>query len=411
MHFSCPFSALPLCRKQAVDEWIGSNEKNPVEDLGEDRSKWVKCSICGQPNRYVFYICNIFNGNFLNVGSDCIKYFGVRVDRNGRSIDQLIKNAKRVRRLAELDSRIPGIDNIVTEWHHCLEEFPIVLPSKLENQYLELGNKLKKVYEMYLNEEEKRVEEIADTITKLLTQKDNILKQIEAHIEKHKEQDFVATKELVRWLETNGKHSVVQMIKEDGGKIKWRTVHRIEEPRLMNLILKKLGPHFQRIGAALIRADIEQGRYIWQPLWGPKLALSCKHSTLLLRYGGLLFNEILDKPLTRQALVEISEFYGETSLDLAIAELFSKLQGTDFRLWGYNLNYNEVVFLNLKQHNYIILPMIDFLSTFKGLVLNTDNKSTSDIVNYVVKSGKAPCSFEDINEQQRLRREPYIILR
>ncbi|MCG9969648.1 hypothetical protein L9W92_16715 [Pelotomaculum terephthalicicum JT] len=76
---------------QATVEWEG-NPQHPVDDLEDKRTP---CTLCGQPTRWVFYIFNKWNGKNINVGSECVKHFGISVDKTGLTVDQLTKRATR----------------------------------------------------------------------------------------------------------------------------------------------------------------------------------------------------------------------------------------------------------------------------------------------------------------------------
>jgi hypothetical protein len=140
---------LPQVQKRAVLEWrIWSRQ--PVKDLGPNREEWIACALCNTANRYVFYIENIVSGKCLNVGSECVKDFGINVSHEGMTLTQLLKMASRTRLILELDKQFPKIEQTVRTWNSVLSNQPIIVPLVLEKPYVELGKLCSTVFESYV---------------------------------------------------------------------------------------------------------------------------------------------------------------------------------------------------------------------------------------------------------------------
>ena len=60
-------------RDECEKEWYSNGKMDVVES--DNQEDWVKCALCGTPNKYIYYIVNRLNKTKLNVGSDCIDKF------------------------------------------------------------------------------------------------------------------------------------------------------------------------------------------------------------------------------------------------------------------------------------------------------------------------------------------------
>lgn len=391
--------------KQAAEEWKG-DEKRLIEDRGPDNRAWLKCSLCGTPNRYIFYIENRFNANRLNVGSECIKYFGLTVRRD-KSMSDLIREATRIRLLGVLNEKLPGIAALVEGWSHSLEEHPVILPASLENRHVELGTKIRDLYERYLNGiiDETAIEQIA-----LLSSNAKTLSQeIEQYVAENLNKEFAAKSEIRTWLNNRGYHQVLEMIKEDEGQITWRTAHRIEELRFVRSLVPHFSRYMEKIGLRITDVDVNSISYVLE-FPSTKVRLCCKHRDFVLHYGGLIFGQDPIRPFTPKDIAAISSIYDEQSIDFVLQRLAAKARDSGVNLWGYDIEYDEMVVFDQHLGGYLILSLKSFVEQFKAVALGLQGKAVSELLQYVRNSQSRRYSRDEIKEFEEIRKSGYLPL-
>ncbi|WP_270996132.1 hypothetical protein [Listeria seeligeri] len=185
------------------DEWIqtkGSND-NLIDDMGVNPKNRKKCSLCNTPNRFIYYIENTLNKKKLNVGSDCINEFGSIANSSKKTLNTMMKNARRDDRKQKLLKRIPDVRTSVEKWDNFIRNLPIMVSDNEIEAYRSLGLKATKIYEKILNTGLK--EELIDQLKKII--KDGINEQqiINKRIESISQQDFILTSTQAKWIESN----------------------------------------------------------------------------------------------------------------------------------------------------------------------------------------------------------------
>lgn len=97
----------------------------------------TNCTLCNQPNKLIFYIENIINGNKLNVGSTCIEYFK-GVIKNEIFDEPIEKTRNRLRKEQNLVERrtaftktYPDCQKRIDELRRVAEESPLLLPETI----------------------------------------------------------------------------------------------------------------------------------------------------------------------------------------------------------------------------------------------------------------------------------------
>lgn len=365
---------------QAVEEWKGEGEL--VDILSPDRSEWVKCSLCGTPNRFIFYITNKLNGESLNVGSECVKYFGFKIGDQRMNTKQLIKNKMIFLNLKKLNEKFPGIQKVVEQWNSRLESYPIVLPLILENNYLDLGERLRHYYHKYLNQE---VDDgVFPQVETVLIERDDILKRIQQYVTDNIDRKYIPGKLIERWLKAKGDYEALEMLKKDG-EITWKTVHRIEEPEFMKSLLNDFNRVLRDFKVKILNVNRDSGSYVVEPSVNPKIRLMCKHKKLTLDYGGLLFGEELIRPYDFHHLVEISLLENDENTYISVIDVLKTLsKGSGVRFEEYNIELDRINVFEKSTGKYLIINnLMDFLNKFKNLAFGVGNQSINDMVKYI----------------------------
>ncbi len=394
--------------KQAAEEWSGDNQ-HPIDLLDDDNR--IRCQLCNHKIKYVCYIVNKLNANRLEVGRECVKHFGLISDI---PIEELFKEMARIKKIEEFNLLVPGIEKVIGTWDGKLDRYPILIPKKMKSPYLALGRRVKELFQEFVGEHEiteDKKEEIFCEIYEILKKQEALLNNIEKYVAEEKNQKYVPTREMVNWLKRKrikDAYTALDWLEEDG-KVAWRTIFRIEEPNFMKSVIKDLNEHFTRIGLKVEKVDTNLNGYILVSSKKPKIKLFCKHRKLMLDYGGLLFDQDIDKKLTLENVVQISTIYKEESTIDAFIDTISVLTNKfDIEFKENFYDFDEVVVYDKKANNFIIVKhLLSFIDNFKGLPFEVGNETVEDLVKYITLPHNTRYSPTDIKEIRKAREKPY----
>uniref|UniRef100_UPI0014304521 hypothetical protein n=1 Tax=Listeria valentina TaxID=2705293 RepID=UPI0014304521 len=196
------------------DEWIQSKGPNgqTEEDMGPLKEKWKRCSLCGTPNKYIFYIENTISKKKLNVGSDCITEFGSIAGNAKKSKQSMQKNALRARNLQELLEKIPKVRSTIENWNDFIRNLPIILSLNETNSYQEIGLSAHECYEKILTKglKDDYIQQLKDLIQSGKHEKKKILHKIDSF----DGELFVLTNKQLQWIKAHQPDKVKDIIAE-----------------------------------------------------------------------------------------------------------------------------------------------------------------------------------------------------
>jgi len=81
------------------------------------------------------------------------KIQSIRIVLKLQHLDNLLKNAKRLKRREEIEHIFPGIDLRIYQWSNFIDEQPIIINDTLSKKYFELGDLLSSIYGAFLRQE------------------------------------------------------------------------------------------------------------------------------------------------------------------------------------------------------------------------------------------------------------------
>ncbi|MCL6479885.1 MAG: hypothetical protein K6T65_16055 [Peptococcaceae bacterium] len=391
---------LPVVLKQAASEWRG-NPKRLMEDMGPNEDDWLHCSLDNQPNRYIFYIENILNGTTLNVGSECVKHFWDG-SLKGKSVAQLKREATRLKRLNDLNDKIPGIARTIESWGSIIQEALVIIPNSLEKPYLDLGRKAKDMLESYLSS--KFEVDYFNEFRQILEKRHVFANQINEYIKNNQMKRDIPTKEIRIWLENNNLTNVLEQLKNDG-KITWGTAHRIEEIGFMKSIVEDLNRGLLNIGFNIINVDSVRKGYVLEPIRGYKIKLFSKHKNLVFYCGWIIFNEEPIEPFTLEGVLQQSSLYNEEDIDIVLKRLKALSFGLEIVFEDVDHELNEVIVFDRKADNYVIINLKYLAEEFKGLVVGASDKTIKDLASYIHSIKEKRYTKTEIKDIKRIREE------
>ncbi|MHB8968228.1 MAG: hypothetical protein ACYC57_08210 [Thermoleophilia bacterium] len=287
-------NSLDDLEKVSTNEW--KCETNDIQgDGGDNKDDWVHCALCDTRNRWVFYIINTVNGIRLNVGSTCITHFGFNT--SGISISQLKKEATKVRWANEIDQRIPDIKHLATGWNDHLNSYPILIPDSYDEKFRELGKQFRTCFENYVdpksNHAAEDLERTVQELKRLLEESEDLKGLMAAYSKAHETDEFVVTRDVVRWLPRLGTEKtrlIIKLLKKDG-HITALTAHRIAEPGFMQSIVPNLNDQLRNDGLKVRRIDNSRPGYILATTEIPVIQLVISHRDLLMALGESMFEK------------------------------------------------------------------------------------------------------------------------
>jgi hypothetical protein len=396
---------VPYILKQCAEEWKGSEQVlHPIEDLGDDRKP---CSLCGTPNRYIYYIQNRLNGNTLNVGSDCVEEF-VDIDflKDGKSKGQLLREAKKIRRRTIINKHIPGIEKTINTWESQLTQYHVLIPLSIEQPYMKAGNTLRDLYEGYL--EEKYDETIFTEISQLISKKQTFVSEMEAYQQMYIGDKLIATPKMASWLERFGDLQTLSWLKEDG-RVTSRSISRILEPSFIETILPDVSDLFDQIQIELADLDLENMAYILIPRMFQDgripIKLFCKVQKILDYYGVTLFGGKSRFAFDLNNIVKISDIYDEKSHDRLIEELKEVTKQSSVGISIHQDYYSMQEIDLIDKHTNLILPfdLKTFIQEFKGLAFRLPKPTLYDLEQYVKQLPGRRYTRKELNDIRNVR--------
>lgn len=358
---------LPVILQQAILEWR-EKAQYPI-DLGENKENWTNCSLCGQPNRYIHFIVNRLTGKEINVGSDCVKEYSF----NDGNTEHQRKEARKIRRLNILNTELPGIKRTIENWLNQLENFELWIPLDLSKKYRDIGEQLKKRYEDFL--EGKESENSISELKNLIEQGQKELEVFRSYSNDNRDNNFLVTKEMYRWIQRNmGNPSVrtaFEQLKNDG-RITYQIAHRISEEGFMKKIVRLMNRHLEEMQIVIEEARIAENNYSFyvEQLKGCRFYIS--HQELLQNFGWVLFGEEPFVEISANEFVKIGKVNDEQSMYVLLKALARKLRKEPIKLNGYDYDFNEIVLFDENGRCHKVVNLKAFVSKYKVLAISDD---------------------------------------
>ncbi|ALS23174.1 hypothetical protein [Paenibacillus naphthalenovorans] len=371
---------MPQIFKNCQDEWKSDDTKPyPLEILTGDN--WIRCSICGTKNKEIYYIHNKISGQKLNVGSTCINYFLIDSMLDGKTKGQIKREASRIQRLSVLNQRYPGIGEIISNWNEELHKYEVLIPTSIEEPYLQLGEEVRQQYEDYLNGKEISV----DLFEEYLEKQQQFLRDMENYNDAHKGNKFVVTRSIVNWLNRTSQNTVLEKLKETG-YVTYSLAPKILEQRFIESLIPEINKHLAPINAVIIGTDEDTKSFIIKPFENLDVKLSLKYEKYLDIFGWKLFGEPQKGAIILYNIFYLSRVADDDSRLIILRELSKKLSSVNMHLrfegkYDY-LGYNEIDIVDRKTDTVMVTKLNEFTEDFKHLAFDLGNKSISEIVNY-----------------------------
>lgn len=391
--------------KQSASEW-SSNSAHPV-DVIIDEEKTIQCQLCHQPIKNICYIVNKINENELIVGSDCVKNFEMNL---GKPIEKLLEDMLKTKRLTILNESCNNIEDIINTWEYTLENFDVLIPGYLEKEYLELGTQIKKNYNNFIEKKNKKKnEDIIKTIEDLLEKREILIKKLENYVKDHKNDKYVVTRSMVKWLKQKNKHKVIKWLKSTG-KVGMKTAHRIGEDNYLQSLVDDLNLKLKNTNIKIINFTPNyKGRkgYIYQ--YQNNLKLFCSYSNFLLESSWMIFNGSLNEDYDEMKNNLLSHSIPhQDSYQMVTNMLFNIIKKLKLSIHLFDKDFDQLFIYNNETDKYFIM---DNFSSFINKNLNyivkeeNNNKNILSIIKLKNKKEYNKVDIEYLLEERYSREE------
>jgi hypothetical protein len=356
---------IPHLLKQCGEEWKNDESiLHPVEDLGGKRKK---CSLCGTPNRFIFYITNRLNGKKLNVGKDCVEEFAdIDLLKNGKSKNQLIKEAIRIKRRSIINKRFPNLDNELDRWGNLLDNYNVLIPNQLAKPYERLGQDIRKLFNDFLDG--KGDESTIRKIRRMLKQRDKFINEMNVYNENHKDDKFIATVQMKKKLLKDEDLATLERLQETG-RVDETSISKVIEPFFLERIFEDVKSLFAQIEVDIKQFPPEPDYFLLTPkMHNGSIKFLCKQEKIFVNFGSLFFGKSSKAAFTVKNLVKISDFFDSASVANFISELNYLSRRT-----GIKLNQTFEDEIDIEYENKILpYSLKDFLRDFKAEIFDTN---------------------------------------
>lgn len=329
-----------LLIEKIMKEWYAKSEI-------ETSCVEVKCQLCGQPNKYIFFICNKRTGVQLHVGSDCITRFPSidGVQREKKKIDQLKKEDKQQARKIEFEILEEEEIDFLENSQRKFEDFPMLLPldlyndlkitltqlKKEKNNYIKNGGKLEIIFKEY--------DFLRNRFNSLYSEAENYYNEVKAN-------SLICNKETAAWLLKHNQR-VWETVSRNGGLFSVETLKCLGQEsfikKRLNIFKKHLDDQeIQIIGVfdGKIRFSINSDRYT------PHITFTMKTKKFMQNIGCYCLTK------------EDYKFGKEDLKDIVIENNTSNFDSLSKRLYRILNNYGyEIILENGTSHVYwVMLP-------------------------------------------------------
>ena len=213
-------AALTYNKKTLIDTVIKEWYAESVSE--EDSTNKVRCGLCNTPNKYLYYIRNRKNNILLNVGSSCIKKFP-GIDgyiEQKKQLSQIHKNRQVIDRRNEFYQKFPDCETFIDNANNYFNTLPILIPYEPYKKLQDTCNRLRSIYDSYVNDGKKPFESTYNSFELFQLAKEQYNKletQSNTFILSHSNLPLICKRREIDWILKNKKYYLLKRISENNG--------------------------------------------------------------------------------------------------------------------------------------------------------------------------------------------------
>lgn len=253
----------------------------------------TNCALCNQPNKLIFYIENLLNGNTLNVGSSCIEYFkGIKNEISDEPLEKTRNRLRKEQNLIEkrmaFSKEYPDCQEKIDEIKHIAEEAPLLLPKSMYDELIRHATDIA-VFQSQFKAGKIPMEKLGDLHPIISRATSLISDLVNPWLKKSMDNPFVITLKDKKWLESQNRSALVDSLRENGSLLTLEAVSHLGHEDFVRR-------HIQKIQLALpLLKDISIGsNRVNTRLHHPnfsQISLYSTYSALLKNFGALIIEQ------------------------------------------------------------------------------------------------------------------------
>lgn len=339
------------------------------------------CQLCGKEHtKYMYDIKNRYNGNIMRVGSSCIDNFrGINTNLpKGMSMEQFTNQQKReidkLARLEEFSRKFGNVSDLMKEWSSEYENIPLEVSYDINLRITKIHTRAKEIYNNYLKKSLSK--NAFEEFNELILLRKKVMKEISDTLTKNDNNKFACPKRVGKWLIKNGKDTVLNRIRRNGGIVAIDAISEIYEEKFVSGFVDDFNRMLERTRFSIrifnnrIFASFIDNRE------GLNLNFYSNINEIMRRFGCLLFQE--------SSQIKEEDFLDSLSLtdDHTNYSLIDQLNGLIRKSNYFVKLINEDYYLvKIDSKEYACqLSIMKFIDIHKGKILLNGSKSISDIV-------------------------------
>jgi len=297
---------------------------------------------------------------------------------------------------------IHDIKYAVNNWDDKLGEINLMIPNNLENPFRNAKSELIQTYNKCLDKGI-TIEDVSK-LKSIVFNQDSLIEEIKNHIENHKNNEWLATLNIEKWLIKNRKFAVLNILKQDGIITK-EIAYEIYESRFMKFISNRLRNIFSKKNIAGWEPKQEEKGYLIKT---QNMRLIVDHKKVIEKYWNYIYSNVICDNYSFEDIISISTIYSK-DYDKAEKELRKYFFMPRLSLYSVNHTKDEVL-LREKGINdsYLRYRFVPFINECKMIIFNIPGVNIEGIQNKILNASGIRYKFEEIRSyEKQMQRDIY----
>lgn len=377
-------------RNEAVSEWVGAL----TQDIRVvDKSKKVKCELCNTNIINVCTIHNKYNGNKMNIGTECnnrFKFF------NSNDVEDFLKKQREIRKLNKINTLLPNLTERMINWRRIIFESDLYVFDNVTEKYIEMGDEINSLQLEYINKNisQDRQDIIIKNIQDLLLDSISERNKIIDFIKKNENNILYPTKKMVESLRNYNNYEKIKENLAEDGKIQLRTLYRFRDLDFAKKISIVFNEELEKIGALIIDTlKIRKGNLGYYVRFdiNSYCRFYYRYDYICELFGAAITGEEENmQEFTKESFIKEGELIDKDSIEVGLDLLSHKLYDTNIELMEYYREFGEVLWkvtkdTSEKAKHYYKTNIDKLKVVLKDLLLSLKNYSHAEIYDVVTR--------------------------
>lgn len=387
---------------EAVSEWVGAL----TQDIRVvDKSKKVKCELCNTNIINVCTIHNKYNGNKMNIGTECNNKFKFL---NPNDVEDFLKKQNEIRKINKINTLLPNLTETMINWRRIISESDLYIFENISDRYIEIGEEVNDLQLEYVNKNisQDREDFIIDNIQKLLKESVPLRDRILHFLEDSKNNILYPTKKMVDSFKYSSNYETSKEFLDKDKKIQLRTLYRFRDLDYAKKVSLIFNEELKKEGARII--DVYK---ISKDNLGYNISFDvnkrCKfyyrYEYICELFGASVTGEDENiEEFNKESFLKKGELINNESIEEGLELMSKKLYYFNIEFIEYYNNFGEVLWKVLKDDGenakfYYKADINKIKSVLKELLLSLKRYEDRDIYN-ILKTNSTKINNGEIKD-------------